>query len=177
MHVPHGSGPIVAASRDISRRSVVVGFGFAGIAAALAAAGWKVDVLAQGATPADATQPTEDLNAVEVIYGHPEDPAAFQDYLLNVHTPLVEEVPGIEQRIVRTSVVGIDGTPSDIYMMATIVWASQAALESALVSEEGQVAFADVVNFATGGYTAYMAHVAFLTPPDGSATPEASPGA
>lgn len=177
MHVPHGSGPIVAASRDISRRSVVVGFGFAGIAAALAATGWKVDVLAQEATPADATQPTEELNALEVIYGHPEDPAAFEEHLQTVHTPLVDQVPGIEQRVVRTSVVGIDGTPGDIYLMATIVWASQTALESALMSEEGQAAFADVANLATGGYTAYMVHVEFLTPPDGSATPEASPGA
>ena len=51
MKAPHVPGPLVAASRDISRRSVVVGFGFAGIAAAFAAAGWSVAVQAQGATP------------------------------------------------------------------------------------------------------------------------------
>jgi uncharacterized protein (TIGR02118 family) len=177
MNVPNGSGRFVAASRNISRRSVVVGSGFAGIAAALAAAGWKVDVLAQDATPVSSPQPMEELNAVEVIYNHPTDPAAFQDYLHNNHIPTAWEVPDLLQLIVHSDLVGVDGAPGDIYQIGTVIFESQASLESTLASEQGQAVVADIASFATGGFTAYLAHVEFLTPPDGSGTPEASPGA
>jgi uncharacterized protein (TIGR02118 family) len=177
MNVPHGSGPIVAASRNISRRSVVVGSGFAGIAAALAAAGWKVDVLAQDASPVSSPQPMADLNAVEVIYNHPTDPAAFQDHLHNNHIPTAWEVPDLIQLIVHSDLVGVDGAPGDIYQIGTVIFDSQASLESALASDQGQAAIADIANFATGGFTAYLAHVEFLDRPEGSGTPEATPGA
>jgi uncharacterized protein (TIGR02118 family) len=177
MHVSHGSGPIVAASQDISRRSVVVGLGFAGIAAALAAAGWKVDVLAQDATPVSSPQAMEEFNAIEIIYGHPTDPAAFQDYLHNRHIPIAWELPGLQQLIVHSSMVGVDGVPGDIYQIGTVIFASQAELEADTASEQGQAVVADIASFATGGFAAYLAHVEFLERPDDTGTPEASPGA
>lgn len=176
MHVPHGPGPIVAASRDISRRSVVVGFGFAGLAAAFTAAGWKVDVLAQDATPAP-DAPTVDLNAIQIIYDHPTDPAAFQDYLHNQHLPMAWELPGLRQIIAHSDLIGVDGVQSDIYQIGTVIFESQAALEADIATDHGQAVVADIANFATGGFTAYLAHVEFLERPEGTGTPEASPGA
>lgn len=171
MNVPHGPGPLVAATRDISRRSVVVGFGFAGIAAALAAAGWKVDVLAQDASPAPA-QPMNELNALLVVYNHPEDTTAFQDYLWETHIPIVYKVPGLHQLFIHSDLTTTEFVPGDIYQLGTVVFASQADLETALGSAEGQAAFADVGNFATGGFSAYLVH---FTPVDipGMATPMA----
>lgn len=171
MDVPHGPGPLVAASRDISRRSVVVGFGFAGIAAALTAAGWQVEVLAQDATPAPA-QPMNEFNALLVVYNHPEDAGAFQDYLMNTHIPIVLQVPGLQHLLVHSDLTTTEFIPGDIYQLGTPVWASQADLEAALASEEGQAAIADVGNFATGGFSAYLAHFRTIPVP-GGATPMA----
>lgn len=175
MNVPHGPGPLVAATRDISRRSVVVGFGFAGIAAALAAAGWKVDVLAQDASPAPQAMP--EFNAVQVMYGHPIDPAAFQEYLYSTHVPMAWQAPGLEQLIAHSDVTSVDGAESDIYQMATVVFTGPAELQALLASEMGQAVVADLATFSTGGFTLYLSRVEFLQRPEGTGTPEASPGA
>ena len=176
MRVPHGPGPIVAASRDISRRSVVVGFGFAGIAAALTAAGWKVEVLAQDATPAVGPPPVQDQNALVFLYGQPTDPAAFQDYMMNTHLPLAATIPGIQGFIAHLNLVSIDGAGSDLYQIGTVMFGGPSELSAALESEEAQASFADLANFTTGGFTAYLANVQSI-PVGPPTSPEASPPA
>lgn len=171
MDVPQGPGPLVVASRDFSRRSLIVGAGFAGIAAALAAAGWRVDVLAQDATPAPA-QPMNELNALLVVYNHPEDTSAFQDYLRNTHMPIVYDVPGLQHLLIHSDITTTEFIPGDIYQLGTVVFANQADLEAGLASEEGQAGIADVANFATGGFSAYLVHFEMVQLP-GSATPMA----
>jgi uncharacterized protein (TIGR02118 family) len=32
-----------------------------------------------------------------VLYGHPTDPEAFEEYYADVHMPLVEKIPGAER--------------------------------------------------------------------------------
>lgn len=172
INVTHGPGPLVAASRDLSRRSVVVGLGFGGIAVALAAAGWKVDVLAQDASPSASPQSMPELNALLAVYNVPEDMAAFEKYMYATHVPLVQQVPGVQHIIVHTNITTTEFVPADIYMLGTVVFGSQADLEVALSSEEGQTAIADVGNFATGGFGAYMCHFETL-PLTGEATPMA----
>ena len=173
MHVPHGPGPIVAASRDISRRSVIVGAGFAGIAAAFAAAGWRVDVLAQDATPPSGPPPVQDQNALVFLYGQPTDPAAFQDYMMNTHLPLASTIPGLQEFIAHLSLVSVDGADSDLYQIGTVLFAGPSELGVALESEEAQAAFADLANFTTGGFTAYLSNVLSI-PVSPSTSPEAS---
>lgn len=171
MHVPHGPGPIVAASRDLSRRSVVVGLGFSGIAAALAAAGWRVDMLAQEATPINTPQPAADLNALVVLYGPPVDPAAFEEYYANVHLPLASEIELLQELILVSNLVLPEGGAGDHYRMTLGLAASQDDLMTVLASEQGQAAIADLANFATGGFTAYLGYVESLTGPSGAVTP------
>lgn len=50
--------------------------------------------------------------------------------------------------------------------MSTVVFGSQAELEAALRSTLGQEVVADVANFATGGFSACLAHVEILTADD-----------
>ncbi len=107
----------------------------------------------------------EELNAIQVFYGHPDDPAAFRDYLVNVHVPLAKNVPGVQEILVHTGLTGMDQSPGEVYMIGTVVFGSQSNLESGLASQEGQAAYADVAKFATGGFTAYLAHVESLTRP------------
>lgn len=171
MNTPYGPLNLVAATTNLSRREIVVGLGFGGVAAALAASGWHVKVQAQETTPETAMA---DLNALLVVYNHPEDPAAFQEYLLGTHLPLVSQVPNIQQLIVHSGIVTVDGEVGDIYQLGTVISNNQADLEEALASEAGQAAIADVANFATGGFSAYLCTVQTLSPAD-LPTPEATP--
>jgi uncharacterized protein (TIGR02118 family) len=171
MHVPHGSGPIVAASLDISRRSVIVGAACTSIAAAFAAAGWSVTVQAQEATPAGNAPPMEELNAVVVFYKLPDDPVSFRDQLTNHYVPMVNEIPDIQEFIVQRGIISREGTPAEFYQVGTFMWESQAAMEAALATEAAQAAVAETANLATGGFSAYFAHVEFLLGSSATATP------
>lgn len=167
------SGTIVASTGDISRRTVLVGLGFGGVAAALAAAGWTVEAFAQEATPLAEEQPREELNAMMVVFPQPTDVAAFEDYYLNTHRPLAFTIPGIQEFIVHSSMVTPEGNQSEYHRIATLQFASEADLMAALGSPEGQEAIADIPAFATGGFTALLAHVELLTGFRDSATPGA----
>jgi uncharacterized protein (TIGR02118 family) len=34
---------------------------------------------------------------ITVLYGHPEDPAAFEEHYTNTHIPLVKKVPNLKR--------------------------------------------------------------------------------
>lgn len=103
-----------------------------------------------------------ELNAIQVLYNHPTDVAAFQDYLFNVHVPLARKVPGVKEIVAHIGLTGMDQSPGEVYMIGTVVFSTQEDLQSGLASDEGQAAYADLSTFATGGFTAYLAHVEFL---------------
>lgn len=162
MTYTHGQGGIVASPSDITRRKVVAGLGLGALATALAAAGWTVEMQAQDATPAAPPMPMEELNSVVVLYNQPEDPVIFQDRLMNEYVPLVSQMPGIQDFIVQRGLITREGTPGDVYQVGTFVWESQADMEAALATEVGQAAVAETANLATGGFSAYFAHVEFV---------------
>ncbi len=88
-----------------------------------------------------------------VLYGQPDDPAAFDEYYVNTHIPLVEKIPNL-RRFEAGKVLGTpDGSVPPFYYHAELSFDDAAALESSLGSPEGQAAGADVETFATGGAT------------------------
>jgi hypothetical protein len=76
-----------------------------------------------------------------VLYAHPEDPDAFEQYYANTHMPLVDEIPNLQR-----------------YEAARVV-ATPERLQGGMGSEEGQAAVADIENFATGGVTIFISEV------------------
>jgi uncharacterized protein (TIGR02118 family) len=88
-----------------------------------------------------------------VLYGPPQDPAAFDAYYTQTHAPLAEKVPGLRRfdhgRVLR----GADGSDAPYYYMAELYFDDADALASGLGSSEGQAAGADLANFATGDAT------------------------
>jgi uncharacterized protein (TIGR02118 family) len=36
---------------------------------------------------------------VTVLYGHPDDPEAFEEYYANTHMPLVDEMPNLKRLV------------------------------------------------------------------------------
>jgi uncharacterized protein (TIGR02118 family) len=94
-----------------------------------------------------------------VAYGPPEDPAAFDEYYANTHTPLAQKIPDM-RRFEAGKVLGTpDGSPAPYYFLAELWFDNAEALQAAMGSAEGQAAGADVPNFATGGATLMVAEV------------------
>ncbi len=155
---------------EVSRRLVLRGVIGSGAVAALMAAGWVVEhAQAQEATPTAAA--AAEPNAIVVLFGQPTDPTAFEDYYFGTHRPLALQIPGLIE-ILGGPVLGtLEGGASDHSRIAILRFPGRTELEAALTSPEGQEAFADVPNFATGGATAHLARLEAAAATGGMATP------
>jgi uncharacterized protein (TIGR02118 family) len=95
---------------------------------------------------------------VTVLYGKPDDAAAFEDYYANKHMPLANEIPNVlrfESGVVSTT----DGSEPPYQRIAELWFESAEMMEQSLGSEEGQAATGDLPNFATGGATILVSEV------------------
>ena len=86
-----------------------------------------------------------------VLYKEPADPKAFDDYYFSKHVPIAKKIPGLKGYEVNQGPVGSPMGASPYHLIATLEFASMADLQQAMGSAEGQVAAADVPNFASGG--------------------------
>lgn len=86
-----------------------------------------------------------------VLYGHPDDPQAFDEYYNSVHIPLAKQMKGLKGWTVGKCQAAEEGQQPDYYMIVGLYGESRAELEAVLASPEGQATVADVANFATGG--------------------------
>lgn len=90
------------------------------------------------------------------LYAQPDDPAAFDAHYRDVHTPLVQKVPGLlELRVnrVKRKLMG----NADLYLIAELVFADQASFDAAMASPENAASGADLANFAAGKVTVLIA--------------------
>jgi uncharacterized protein (TIGR02118 family) len=90
---------------------------------------------------------------LQVLYGHPKDPAAFDKYYREVHVPIARKIKGFTRWTVGKVQGTPDGKPTPYYYFADLFAETRAAMEAILASPEGQAAVADVPKFATGGVT------------------------
>ena len=97
------------------------------------------------------------MHVLTVCYGHPADPAAFDDYYTSTHVPLAGKIPGVASYTYRHC-DSLDASPPVYYLLAELAFPSGEALNAGLSSPEGQAAAGDVPNFATGGVTMFVAH-------------------
>ncbi|YAL84531.1 EthD family reductase [Dermacoccaceae bacterium W4C1] len=93
---------------------------------------------------------------VTVIYGKPDDPAAFDEYYTNTHAPLALKIPGLTGFSAGHSET-LDGSEPASYFVATLTFADKDSAAAGLTAPDGQAAVADVPNFATGGATLHFA--------------------
>ncbi len=88
---------------------------------------------------------------VTVLYGHPEDPEAFEEYYANEHLPLAAKIPNV-QRFEAGRVSAADEESQPPYQRIAELWFESAEqMQEALSSPEGEAATGDILNFATGG--------------------------
>lgn len=93
-----------------------------------------------------------------VLYGHPGDPDAFDEYYEREHTPLRVKIPNV-QRFESGRVGAIDGNEPPYYRIAELWFESADQMGEALSSPEGEAATGDIPNFATGGATVFVSEV------------------
>jgi uncharacterized protein (TIGR02118 family) len=94
-----------------------------------------------------------------VLYGQPKDPAAFERYYLDTHTPIALKVKGLRRFEIAKVLGTADGSPSPHYRTADLYFEDAEHMQQCLGSAEGQAAAADIANFATGGVTMLIADV------------------
>ncbi len=88
---------------------------------------------------------------VTVLYGHPEEPEAFEEYYANEHLPLAAKIPNV-QRFEAGRVSAADEESQPPYHRIAELWFESAEqMQEALSSPEGEAATGDILNFATGG--------------------------
>jgi uncharacterized protein (TIGR02118 family) len=93
------------------------------------------------------------LIRITSLHGFPDDPAEFDRYYREVHTPIVQRIPGVRNirfgRVLETE----NGSPPPYYLVSDVYFDNMASLRAALDSPEMAEALEDVPNFATGGAT------------------------
>lgn len=94
-----------------------------------------------------------------ILYGHPTDANAFEEYYERVHMPLAMKMPNVERVQLTRFAPGPDGATPAYYRMAQLHFASADLMTACFGSREGQAAAGDLANFATGGATILIGEV------------------
>lgn len=95
-----------------------------------------------------------------VMYGHPENAEAFEEYYSETHLPIAAQIKGVD-KVELTRFVGTpDGSAPSEYRMAELFFSSMEELQKQMGSPEGQAAVNDIPNFATGGVNVMIGEVA-----------------
>ena len=92
------------------------------------------------------------VHRLVVTYGQPQDPAAFDAYYRDTHTPLALKQPGV-LRLTVGHPRSLDPSQPAPYLVAELDFESQQAMNETLASPEGRAAAKDFANFVTGGVT------------------------
>jgi uncharacterized protein (TIGR02118 family) len=88
---------------------------------------------------------------VLALHNPPAELSSYDDYYLNVHMPLVQQVPGVRNIRFGKVLRAADGGQPPFFLISDVYFDDEEALQRAIDSPEMAAAFADVPNFATGG--------------------------
>ena len=90
---------------------------------------------------------------ITALHGTPRDPEAFDRYYRDVHTPIVQRIPGVRNIRYGRTLTTFEGDQPPYYLVSDVEFDDRDSLDHALASDEMKEAIADVPNFATGGVT------------------------
>jgi uncharacterized protein (TIGR02118 family) len=96
---------------------------------------------------------------VTVLYGHPENPEAFEKYYLGTHMPLVVAANPGKRMETSKCPPAADGSPAPYYRIFEIWFDSQEEMAAITSTPEWKKVVADVPNFATGGMTRVLSRL------------------
>ena len=87
------------------------------------------------------------------LHRTPTDPEEFDRYYRDVHTPIVQRIPGVRNIRFGRTLETHDGESPPYYLVSDVYFDDRESFDNALASEQMKEAIADVPNFATGGVT------------------------
>jgi uncharacterized protein (TIGR02118 family) len=90
------------------------------------------------------------------LFGHLEDPDAFEEYYASTHVPLVQQIPNLQRFEAAKIVATPDGSEPPYYRIGELYFEDMEQMQAGLSSSEGQAVVADMQNFATGGVTMFI---------------------
>ena len=90
---------------------------------------------------------------VTVLYGHPTDGAAFEDYYANTHLPIAAKMSGHEKLELTKFLNAADDEKPIYYRMAEFWYQNIETMQKAMSALEGQATAGDLPNFASVGVT------------------------
>src|SRR3954471_24608032 len=96
---------------------------------------------------------------ITVLYGHPDDPVAFDRTLGDVHVPLINAMPNLRRVEQALVVANSDGSAPPYYRVVELYFDSEEELQASRATPEGRAPAEDVPNYATGGATVLVAEV------------------
>ena len=94
-----------------------------------------------------------------VLYGRPDDPAAFDEHYSSVHGPIVDRIPGLQRWDLARVVAAADGGEQTYYQVAELHFADQAAFQAGMGSDVGKEAAADFGSMAPPGSRMFVTTV------------------
>ena len=94
-----------------------------------------------------------------VLYGHPDDPDAFEAYYESTHFPIADRMPHVRRAEMAKALPMPDGSPPPYPRIAEVPYDSLEDLAASDDSPAGEATRADLVNFATGGVTVFVSEV------------------
>ena len=98
------------------------------------------------------------------LYGHPQEPAAFDRHYREVHVPLAKKLPGLKGYTSNKPTSLNPQEQSPYYLIDTLYFENMGALQVIFQSPEGQAVAADVPNLATGGVTLVVGEIEVYDP-------------
>ena len=94
-----------------------------------------------------------------VLYGHPDDPDAFEEYYADTHMPLVDKIPNLQRYEAARIVATPDGSEPPHYRIFEGYFEDIEQLQSGMAAQEGLAAANDIPNYATGGATLFICEI------------------
>ncbi|ADV66780.1 EthD family reductase [Deinococcus maricopensis] len=87
------------------------------------------------------------------LYRQPDDEAAFMKHYTEVHTPLVQKIPGLQSlQVTRLERNPMGGAP-EFFLMAVMTYPDADTFKAAMNSPENAAAGKDLMGFAAGTVT------------------------
>ena len=102
------------------------------------------------------------MHKITILYHHPEDPEAFENYYENYHLPLAQNMPGVSRIDFTKFVTTPSGHKPDFYRMAELYFASEAQMIETMGTPEGQATIDDLNNFTGGPVKVLIGTVAII---------------
>jgi uncharacterized protein (TIGR02118 family) len=82
-----------------------------------------------------------------VLWGRPDDPAAFERHFRDVHIPLALKIPGLRRYSLSRDIAAVRGD-DPYYLVAELEFDNLESLRSGFQSPEGQATARDVATLA-----------------------------